>query len=132
MDLFAKPMDLLVITIVAFVFLGPDKFPSMAAKAGQMVRDFKAMAGNMTAEFQAPLHEMQATMDEVRAAVTGIHDETRALTDLVPTVAEIMNLTTGQPVASVLSPDRLSPTPVVALRTPSKADPLADFAHLRS
>lgn len=42
MDFFnIGPFELILILLLAFLFFGPDKLPSMAAKAGKMYRDFR-------------------------------------------------------------------------------------------
>lgn len=42
------PLELLLVLIIGFLLLGPDKLPEMAAKAGQLFRNFKKATFDLT------------------------------------------------------------------------------------
>ena len=42
------PFELLLILIIAFLFFGPEKLPEIAAKTGQLYRNFKKASSGLT------------------------------------------------------------------------------------
>lgn len=42
------PLEVLLVLIIGFLLLGPDKLPGMAAKAGQLYRNFKKATFDLT------------------------------------------------------------------------------------
>ena len=42
------PLEVLLVLIIGFLLLGPDKLPGMAAKAGQLYRNFKEATFDLT------------------------------------------------------------------------------------
>ena len=56
--------ELILVAIVAFVVIGPDKLPEYARKLGKMLRELKKYTGAASEEIQKnvvePLNEIQA------------------------------------------------------------------------
>lgn len=55
------PLEMLVVGIIAFVVLGPDKLPGMARSLGKAISEFKAHANGLRSEFEG---SMNATSDD--------------------------------------------------------------------
>ena len=63
--------ELILVAIVAFVVIGPDKLPEYARKLGKMLRELKKYTGAASEEIQKnvvePLNEIQAPIKEAVA-----------------------------------------------------------------
>jgi len=68
--------ELILVVIVAFVVIGPDKLPEYARKFGKMLRELKKYTGAASEEIQKnvvePLNEIQAPIKEAVAPLTDI------------------------------------------------------------
>jgi len=68
--------ELILVAIVAFVVIGPDKLPEYARKLGKMLRELKKYTGAASEEIQKnvvePLNEIQAPIKEAVAPLTDI------------------------------------------------------------
>ena len=66
--------ELILVAIVAFVVIGPDKLPEYARKLGKMLRELKKYTGAASEEIQKnvvePLNEIQAPIKEAVAPLT--------------------------------------------------------------
>jgi len=51
------PLEILLILILGFLFFGPEKLPSMAAKAGKYYRNFKKASFDVTRSFTNTLSD---------------------------------------------------------------------------
>jgi sec-independent protein translocase protein TatB len=58
------PLEILLILILGFLFLGPEKLPQMAAKAGQLYRKFKKASFDLTRTITEDLAEEKKAIDE--------------------------------------------------------------------
>lgn len=52
------PLELIVILIIAFVVVGPERFPQLAQSIGKAVRDLRALSQGLTTEWQRELSSM--------------------------------------------------------------------------
>ena len=68
--------ELILVVIVAFVVIGPDKLPEYARKLGKMLRELKKYTGAASEEIQKnvvePLNEIQAPIKEAVAPLTDL------------------------------------------------------------
>ncbi len=68
--------ELILVVIVAFVVIGPDKLPEYARKLGKMLRELKKYTGAASEEIQKnvvePLNEIQAPSMEAVAPLTDL------------------------------------------------------------
>jgi len=55
--------ELLIILLVALVFLGPERLPTVARQIGQSVSSLRSMANGFQAEFEAAAREGSAAAD---------------------------------------------------------------------
>lgn len=58
------PLELLLILIIGFLLLGPDKLPEMAAKAGQLFRNFKKATFDLSKTISEDLSTEKKTISE--------------------------------------------------------------------
>ena len=66
------PLEILLVLIVGFLFLGPEKLPDMAAKAGDLYRKLTKATSNLA----------KSLTEEVSAEVKAASDLTKSLTDV--------------------------------------------------
>ena len=68
------PLEVLLVLIIGFLLLGPDKLPGMAAKAGQLYRNFKKATFNLTKTITEDLSSEKKTISEdlssIRKSIT--------------------------------------------------------------
>ena len=68
--------ELILVAIVAFVVIGPDKLPEYARKLGKMLRELKKYTGAASEEIQKnvvePLNEIQAPIEKTGQAWNGV------------------------------------------------------------
>jgi sec-independent protein translocase protein TatB len=58
------PLEILLILILGFLFLGPEKLPQMAAKAGQLYRKFKKASFDLTRTITEDFSEEKKAVEE--------------------------------------------------------------------
>ena len=58
------PLDILLILILGFLFLGPEKLPQMARKAGELYRKFKKASFDLTRSITEDFSEEKRLVDE--------------------------------------------------------------------
>lgn len=61
------PLEMLVVGIIAFVVLGPDKLPGMARSLGKAISEFKAHANGLRSEFEGSMNARPDDDDRVDA-----------------------------------------------------------------
>jgi Tat protein translocase TatB subunit len=52
------PLELIVILIIAFVVVGPERLPQLAQSIGKTLRDLRALSRGLTTEWQRELSSM--------------------------------------------------------------------------
>jgi sec-independent protein translocase protein TatB len=57
------PMDLLVLTVVAIIVIGPEKLPQLARDAARMIRTVRDLANSARTEFSSGLGLDDAGLD---------------------------------------------------------------------
>ena len=58
------PLEVLLVLIIGFLLLGPDKLPGMAAKAGQLYRNFKKATFDLTKTISEDVSSEKKTISE--------------------------------------------------------------------
>ena len=58
------PFELLLVLIIGFLLLGPDKLPEMAAKAGRLYRNLKRATSDLTKTVTEDLSAEKSTLSE--------------------------------------------------------------------
>ena len=57
------PLELLVILIIAFIVVGPDRLPQLARSIGKAVQDLRSMSSTLSEEWRQEL----SVVDDLRA-----------------------------------------------------------------
>jgi len=112
------PMEILLVLIIGFLFLGPERLPTMAAKAGEWYRKLtKAASGlakSITEEVSA---EGKATSDVTKSLTSvakEISDETKAATEATKSIVREISA------EAKYTPDSTKPT---TEKTPTETKP---------
>ena len=64
------PLEVLLVLIIGFLLLGPDKLPGMAAKAGQLYRNFKKATFDLTKTISEDVSSEKKTIREDLSSIT--------------------------------------------------------------
>jgi TatA/E family protein of Tat protein translocase len=64
------PLELLLVLIIGFLILGPDKLPGMAAKAGQLYRNFKKATFDLTKTISEDVSSEKKTISEDLSSIS--------------------------------------------------------------
>jgi sec-independent protein translocase protein TatA len=59
----SQPLDLLILLLVAFLALGPKRFPELARSAGHWLREARTGLSSLVADEPAPPAEVTATTE---------------------------------------------------------------------
>ena len=90
------PFEILLVLIVGFIFLGPEKLPSMAAKAGELYRKLTRATANIT---RSRTEEISAETKATSDLTKSITDFTKEITDEVKATSE-MTKSLGQEIST--------------------------------
>lgn len=79
------PLEILLVLILGFIFLGPEKLPGMAAKAGEWYRKFrkatfdlsKSVSEEIAKETKPIIEDTKPIIEEAKSLI----EETKQLTD---------------------------------------------------
>ncbi|MGH2786669.1 MAG: Sec-independent protein translocase protein TatB [Actinomycetota bacterium] len=63
------PMEIMVVAVIAFFVLGPDKLPGVARQMGRYATELRKMVSEVKDEFRTELRDIK-NMDETPAAST--------------------------------------------------------------
>ena len=81
------PLELLLILLLGFLFLGPDRLPGMAAKAGRLYRNFKKATFDLSKTITEEL-PTKSSMDDIKKTITkDLIDEPKVEKEEKPTEA---------------------------------------------
>ena len=64
------PLELLLVLIIGFLLLGPDKLPEMASKAGQLYRNFKKATFDLSKTITADLSAEKKTISDDLSSIS--------------------------------------------------------------
>ena len=92
------PFEILLVLIVGFLFLGPEKLPGMAAKAGDLYRKLTKATSNLA---KSLTEEISAEAKAASDLTKSITDVTREITDEVKAVSNLTS-SLGQEISTEL------------------------------
>jgi len=72
------PLEILVVLLLAFLFLGPEKLPKMAAKAGRLYRNFKKASFDLSKTITEDLPNENKLEDIKKTIVKDLIDEPKS------------------------------------------------------
>jgi sec-independent protein translocase protein TatB len=55
------PLELIVVLIIAFIVVGPERLPELARSIGKQVRDLRALSQGLTSEWQREIDSLSRT-----------------------------------------------------------------------
>jgi sec-independent protein translocase protein TatB len=118
------PLEILLILILGFLFLGPEKLPQMARKAGELYRKFKKASFDLTRTITEDMSEEKKAVEEDVAALNrSITDDlTKNLEEDRSTIEEDLS-EIGKSIASDIQPED-----EVEAESKATAEPPADTA----
>jgi sec-independent protein translocase protein TatB len=61
--------EIVTIALIAFIVFGPKRLPTMARKAGRIMRDLKATASELKAGLEAEYGDTSDALDDVRRSL---------------------------------------------------------------
>lgn len=134
MELFGiGPLEALLVGVITFILVGPDKFPELARQAGRWYRVARAFSADVMADVQGAVKEIEAEVD----ATTG--GEIRSIRELAKSGTSILTEARADLEAAASSaqaamdapPSAAAPEPAPALAAdlvtpPAEAIPLAE------
>jgi Tat protein translocase TatB subunit len=101
------PLELIVVLIIAFIVVGPERLPELARSIGKQVRDLRALSQGLTSEWQREIDSLSRTESGESLQETLTKPFKEAQTDL----EQAMN-------PSPASPSDAKPEPAPAESTP--------------
>lgn len=122
------PLEILAITLVAFIIFGPEKLTEIMGGLGRAVREFRSMSSDLTGEFERTINEVKETAGDLQSTtrdaltVEGLNPFDQPVFGLQPSGSHLNGASPTAAAPAALQPTRSLGTP------PSKNDPLADFA----
>ena len=82
------PLEILLVLIIGFLLLGPDKLPGMAAKAGRLYRNFKKATFDLSKTITEDLPIENKAKDIKKTIVNSLLSETKTENAKGTTVAQ--------------------------------------------
>jgi len=79
------PLEILLVLILGFIFLGPEKLPGMAAKAGEWYRKFQKATFDLS---KSVTEEIAKETKPIKEETTQLLEETRQLTEDTKQITE--------------------------------------------
>ena len=129
------PFELVLIALVAFIVLGPERIPSAMRWLGRMVRQQRQMSQQLTKDYGAEIKDITGEISAVQAELRNIKrdltDVTRGLVTGTETIHPPKAATPAQPAADgapaaapvpAESPTTTAPAPAPAASEPEIID----------
>jgi sec-independent protein translocase protein TatB len=66
------PLEIILVALVAFIVLGPDRIPGVMRQLGQWVRQLREMSHNITRDYNTEIRE-------ITGEITALQDEIRSI-----------------------------------------------------
>jgi sec-independent protein translocase protein TatB len=121
------PFELVLIALVAFIVLGPERIPSAMRWLGRTVRQLRQMSQQLTKDYGAEIKDITGEISAVQAELRNIKRDLTDVTRGLITGTEVIHppkaATPAQPdsAPSVAPTPSESPTPAAAAAPPAPA-----------
>ena len=129
MELFGVgPLEALLVGVIAFILVGPDKFPELARQAGKWYRVARAFTADVMADVQGAVKEIEAEVDATTGGgLKSIRELTDSSTSILQEARADLETATASAQAAYESPEAttaIEPSDP----PPSEAIPLTEVA----
>ena len=127
MELFGVgPLEALLVGVIAFILVGPDKFPELARQAGKWYRVARAFTADVMADVQGAVKEIEAEVDATTGGgLRSIRELTDSSTSILQEARTDLEAATSSAQAAYESPEATT-TIEASDPQPSEAIPLAE------
>ena len=129
MELFGVgPLEALLVGVIAFILVGPDKFPELARQAGKWYRVARAFTADVMADVQGAVKEIEAEVDATTGGgLKSIRELTDSSTSILQEARADLETATASAQAAYESPEATT-TVEASDPLPSEAIPLTEVA----
>ncbi|RJQ12356.1 MAG: twin-arginine translocase TatA/TatE family subunit [Dehalococcoidia bacterium] len=122
MELFGVgPLEALLVGVIAFLVVGPDRFPELARQAGKWYRVARAFTADVMSDVQGAVKELEAEVDASTGGLRSIRELTEAGSILSEARADVETATSS--VQAVVETSAVSTEPA-----PTQAVPVFEAA----
>ena len=117
MELFGVgPLEALLVGVITFILVGPDRFPELARQAGKWYRVARAFTADVMADVQGAVKEIEAEVDATTGGgLRSIRELTDAGSILSEARADVEAVTSSAQAAIESSADTPEPVPAQAI-----------------
>ncbi|TAK79065.1 MAG: hypothetical protein EPO16_02505 [Dehalococcoidia bacterium] len=135
MELFGVgPLEALLVGVITFILVGPDRFPELARQAGRWYRVARAFSAEVMADFQGAVKEIEAEVDVTTGGgIRSIRELAQSSASILTEARADLQAAASSAQASIETPTVETPpaaglesAPSDAEATPSEAIPLAE------
>lgn len=132
MELFGiGPLEALLVGVITFILVGPDKFPELARQAGRWYRVARAFSADVMADVQGAVKEIEAEVDATTGGgLRSIRELTESSASILTEARADMEAATSSAQAAIEPPPAATePAPALAAEPvppPAEAIPLAE------
>lgn len=133
MELFGiGPLEALLVGVITFILVGPDKFPELARQAGRWYRVARAFSADVMADVQGAVKEIEAEVDATTGGgLRSIRELTQSSASILTEARADVEAATSSAQAAIEPPPPAATEPAPALAAepvppPAEAIPLAE------
>ncbi|TAJ17294.1 MAG: twin-arginine translocase TatA/TatE family subunit [Dehalococcoidia bacterium] len=129
MELFGVgPLEALLVGVIAFILVGPDKFPELARQAGKWYRVARAFTADVMEDVQGAVKEIEAEVDATTGGgLRSIRELTESSTGLLSEARADLEAATSSAQAAMESTDTATAATGISAAEPETAavEPIA-------
>lgn len=129
MELFGVgPLEALLVGVIAFILVGPDRFPELARQAGKWYRVARAFTADVMEDVQGAVKEIEAEVDATTGGgLRSIRELTESSTSLLSEARADLEAATSSAQAAMESTNATAETAVVSESEAATPEPVATF-----
>ena len=103
------PLEALLVGVITFILVGPDKFPEIARQAGKWYRVARAFTADIMADVQGAVKEIEAEVDATTGGgLRSIRELTESSTSILSEARADMEAVTSSAQAAVETPNAVA------------------------
>jgi sec-independent protein translocase protein TatB len=138
MELFGVgPLEALLVGVITFILVGPDKFPEIARQAGKWYRVARAFSADVMADVQGAVKEIEAEVDATTGGgLRSIRELTESSTSILTEARADMEAATSSAQAALDTSDAVAaetePTASVDTEEPAREQAIPPIEAARA